>query len=192
MEDKEEIFKDIEGYEGLYQISNYGRVKSLERLVYNNGVTQRVLKEKILINSKTNSKVNIRNYYYKVTLTKNCKSKTFLLHRLIAHHFIQPIFNTNLVVNHIDSNGLNNDLSNIEVTTYKLNTLHYQNSENRKIDVKKRYKKIYQYDLNGNFIKEWENSNIAIKSGYSRHICSVLLGKRNKSGNSFWSYTKLQ
>jgi hypothetical protein len=196
MENEIEIWKDIEGYEGLYQISNYGRVKSLERIekkTLNQGEIYCVFKEKILKSRKSYQKR--RSIYYYVILYKNKKANTLAIHRLIAHHFIQPIFNTDLVVNHKDLNGLNNDISNLEVITQNENITHYHNSIEKVNDVNKRinnyYNPIYQYDLNGNFICEWKSQNEAIRNGYNKHINDVLIGKRKTSGNSFWSYTKL-
>ena len=97
----EEIWKDIKGYEGRYQISNFGRVKSL---IYP--------KEKIM---------NIYNFrrdgekgkgYWRVRLIKNSSYKYFFVHRLLAEAFI-PNIDNKPTVDHIDRNRLNNDLSNL-------------------------------------------------------------------------------
>lgn len=93
----EEIWKDIAGYEGLYQISTLGRVKSLERNVYipAYGGQNRYLKETFL--AILNSSVG----YYKITLSKHSKQKQFWIHRLVAIAFI-PNPNNYPVINHID------------------------------------------------------------------------------------------
>ena len=88
-----EIWKDIEGYEGYYQISNLGRVKSCGRVLKwkNGGI--RVIKEKLLF-------VNIRpNKYPLVTLCKNCIEVSYNIHRLIGEHFI-PNPNTHVTFSH--------------------------------------------------------------------------------------------
>lgn len=97
-----EIWKDIEGYEGIYQISNYGRIKSFYK---NEG--------KILKNE-------IRNTYKIIQLTKDKKRKSFQIHRLVAKAFI-PNSNNYKIVNHKDFNRENNDVDNLEWCTQKYN-----------------------------------------------------------------------
>lgn len=100
----EEIWKDIEGYEGLYQVSNLGNVKSLGN--------DRTRKDKIL---KPGGKK-----YLQVVLTKNKETRMFLVHRLVANAFIQ---NPNNLpdVNHIDENPKNNTFENLEFCDRKYN-----------------------------------------------------------------------
>ena len=117
-----EIFKDIKDYEGLYQISNYGTVKSLYREITNkNGKIQsypsKVLKPEIF--DMESSK------YARVTLSKNHKTSRFLVHRLVAQHFIPNTFDKQFV-NHVDNNGLNNHYLNLEWCTHSENMLHAQ------------------------------------------------------------------
>ena len=104
-----EEFKDINTYEGKYQISNLGRVKSLIR----KGVT----KEIILIPSIST------HGYYQITLFLKTKGKTFRIHRLVAESFIPNIMNKK-EVNHIDGNKLNNHISNLEWCTRSENVSH--------------------------------------------------------------------
>lgn len=111
-----EIWKDIKGHEGIYQISNLGNVKSLERLLWN-GHTYYTYKERLLKKS-----IN-HNGYYTVRLSKNGKGKNYLLHRLLAMHFI-PNPNNYPIINHKDGNKLNNNLDNLEWCTYKYNNHH--------------------------------------------------------------------
>ena len=108
------IWKDIKGYEGLYQISNSGEVKSLSRAVKNRYST-RTVKEKILV--KCIDKMG----YYKVNLSKNDKKKTYKIHKLVADHFLNE---KNECVNHKDGNKLNNSVDNLEYTTYSYNNIH--------------------------------------------------------------------
>ena len=119
MQKEIEIWKDIKGYEGYYQVSNLGRVKSLSRKVWiekNNSFGIR--KEKIL---KYNKKY--RNYA-KVTLTKNKIVKYFNIHQLIAIVFLNhtPDKFNELVVDHIDFDRQNNKLSNLRLITQRKNT----------------------------------------------------------------------
>jgi len=117
-----ETFKDIKGYEGIYQISNYGTVKALARTVTNKhgkpqNYPERVLKPEQYEMSNTK--------YCRVSLSKNHKVTRFLVHRLVAIHFIPNTLNKEHV-NHIDNNGLNNHVSNLEWCTHSENMLHAQ------------------------------------------------------------------
>lgn len=106
----QEIFKDIKGYEGFYQISNKGRVRSLNRYKYNHQGQQEV-KEKIL-------KPFICNGYYKVRLQKDGHAKKFYIHRLVASEFLDLRgYSTKYQVDHIDNNRLNNDVDNLQIIT---------------------------------------------------------------------------
>lgn len=102
-----EIWKDIKGYEGLYQISNFGRVKSLKRMMKNRKCEEIIKKPSI-----TNKR------YYKLPLCKYGKNKYFFIHRLVAQAFI-PNFENKPTVDHIDRNKLNNNVSNLRWATYK-------------------------------------------------------------------------
>ena len=101
-----EIWKDIQGYEGRYQISNYGRVKCFYR--NKNGDELKV---------KTS-----RTGYKVAKLTKNGKRKWMSVHRLVAMAFIPPYSGEQ--VNHIDADKTNNHVENLEWCTAKENTLH--------------------------------------------------------------------
>lgn len=103
-----EEWKDIKGYEGRYQISSLGRVKSLPKDIKNpNGIFKS--KEKIL-------KPNNVNGYYKVQLYENNIRKSFFIHRLVAEAFIKNINNYS-EVNHKDENKQNNKVENLEWCT---------------------------------------------------------------------------
>jgi len=111
-----EIWKDIEGFEGYYQISSLGRVKSLSRLVCR-GYVYYMCKDKI-----RKIKVN-RIGYIRVTLWLENKSKSFLIHRLVALNFIDNP-NKKSEVNHIDSIKFNNNLKNLEWVSSLENKSH--------------------------------------------------------------------
>lgn len=112
MEEKE-IWKDIKGYEVLYQISNLGRVKSLQRLVWN-GVKMFMLKERI------KKDVINKSGYHQIHLYKNGKRNIFLVHRLVYENFVGEIPDGK-DVNHIDECKDNNSLSNLNLMTHKEN-----------------------------------------------------------------------
>ena len=111
-----EVWKDIPGYEGLYQINNYGIVKSLDRYVKHSKGGPRLIKGKI-ISSK------IDNGYSRVKLCKDDSKKYYTVHRLVALTFINNPHGLP-VVNHIDGNKLNNHVSNLEWCTVSKNTQH--------------------------------------------------------------------
>lgn len=109
-----EIWKPVNGYEGLYLISNKGQVKSIERtVVYSNGQINRH-KSVLLKPEKT------KRGYLRVTLSKNGKATRHLLHRLVAFHFVDNPLNKP-EVNHKDHNKDNNDASNLEWMTHAEN-----------------------------------------------------------------------
>ena len=105
-----EIWKDILNYEGLYQVSNYGNVKSLNR-INRNGKT---VHEKILSQAKSTSG------YLQVNLSKDNKVKIFQVHRLVAVAFIDNPDNKPQV-DHIDNNKHNNHVENLRWVTGKEN-----------------------------------------------------------------------
>jgi len=108
-----EEFRKIKGYEGLYQISNMGRVKSLKRKRSNGSE----YKEKIL-----KAGVNARGYFY-VILYKDGKMKNFMIHQLVAMAFLNHIpSGYKRVVDHIDNDKNNNRLENLQITTARHNT----------------------------------------------------------------------
>ena len=103
----EEIWKDIKGYEGLYQVSNLGRVKSLERMMKN-----RKCEEIIKVPSLGGKG------YYRLPLCNNGINKYYFVHRLVAEAF-KPNKENKPTVDHIDRNKTNNCVSNLRWATYK-------------------------------------------------------------------------
>lgn len=104
-----EIWKDIEGYVGLYQVSNLGRIKSLANRSNH--------KDEVILKPAT------VQGYKKVNLYKNSNGKIYPVHRLVATAFISNEFNKE-EVNHIDGNKNNNCVENLEWNTKKENQIH--------------------------------------------------------------------
>lgn len=123
-----EVWKDIQGYEGLYQVSNLGRVRHLPYTIKWGGkLEHRPLKE---MNQHKNS-----NGYCIVILSKNSKSKKFLVHRLIAQAFI-PNPDNLPEVNHIDEDKSNNKVNNLEWCDRKYN-VNYGTRTERAVKTRK-------------------------------------------------------
>ena len=101
-----EIWKDVPNYEGIYQVSNLGRIKSL--YFTSNIYKKKFYKEKIL-KPKKGKDNNLR-----IELWKDKKHKTVLLHRLIATTFLENLIDTNMTVNHKNGNKLDNRVENLE------------------------------------------------------------------------------
>ncbi len=113
----EEIWKDIEGYKGLYQVSNLGRVKSIARLEYNKNGRPLPIKERFL-RPRSNGVG-----YVMVTLCKNKVQERRLIHRLVAFAFLDNP-NGKKMVNHINGMPLDNTLTNLEWVTMRENVSH--------------------------------------------------------------------
>lgn len=170
-----EIWKDIEGFEGLYQVSNLGRVKSLER-VLNHGHSW---KEKILKPQK-----HTGGYLF-VNLCKDGEIKRGLIHRLVASAFI-PNPDKLTEVNHIDENKCNNNIQNLEWCTASQNINH---GTRNKRHAEKMSKAVCQYSLNGELIKVWQSTReIERQLGYS-HGNIGMCCRRNKHYYGYrWEY----
>ena len=111
---EQEVWRDIDNYAGMYQVSNLGNVKSLERKVFNPGLGKfQHLKGRLL-------KLTGGGTYVQVILCKNGNIKAHLVHRLVAEAFI-PNPNNYPIINHKDENPKNNCVENLEWCTYKYN-----------------------------------------------------------------------
>lgn len=182
----EEIWKDIVGYEGLYQISNFGRVKSLERWVTAKfGRTKEYSKQ--LIKEKIRKISYNQNGYALVVLAKQGHNKTYLLHRLVAAAFVENPNNLT-IVNHKDENPHNNRWDNLEWCDYTYNNTYRDIHLRRNQDNVAR--KIIQYDLDMHEIKRWDIASDAAKF-YNialPNIFKCCKGERTHCAGFKWRY----
>ena len=196
-----EKWKDIKDYEGLYQISNYGRLKSFRQWVGN----RYFKREKILF-------YDIQNGYYCIKLSNNKKTKYKYIHRLVAEAFVPKICEEKNIVDHLDANKLNNYYKNLDwvttaennrrarimgLTTFsketiekiRQNSIKNNNAQYLLPFAELRKRKIYQYDLSGNFLVFYDSIKDAKKIyGNNIHITDCCQGKRNQAGGYIWRY----
>lgn len=176
-----ENWKDILGYEGVYQVSDCGRVKRIGE--YSNQVT-RWKSDKILKPCKKD------NGYLVVTLSLSNKLKRKYIHRLVAEAFIPNVENKD-TVNHIDLDRTNNNVNNLEWATYKENNVHAIKKMHERGDNKRNQrdsKAVLQYDLKGNFIKEYPSIREVYRQTGIYSIEKVCKGQRRTAGGFIWKY----
>ena len=186
---KEEIWKDIVGYENLYQVSNLGRIKSLPKF-HKTNTTGYMQEEKIL-----KQVVGIKTYMY-VALYKNKIQKLKRVHCLVAEAFLNKndfkympyedknkVDLTKLQVNHKDENKQNNCADNLEFCTHAYNQ-NYGTIQKNKI------RPVLQYDLQNNFIREWKSMAEASRSLNIRtdYIFTCCIGKRKTYKDYIFKY----
>lgn len=191
----QEIWKDIDGYEGYYQISNLGRVKSLSRKIYkSNGEFYRTKTEKIKVPKTT------KDGYNAITLSVNCKNKTFSIHSLVANAFIvKPNSKDFLEINHIDANRKNNNVDNLEWVTHKENVAHsvaLGNYNGHNGEKNGRCVPVTVYTIDGKKVKSfkylnqcanWLKKNVIIRSNNIQQIASHIK-QRGKHGLPCYGY----
>ena len=173
-----EIWKPILGYEGYYEISNFGRVKSLERTIKCQNRSNFKQKEKILVTRPNN------RGYIMVGLHKEKNYKLVLVHRLVAETYI-PNPENMPQVNHKDENKANNCVDNLEWCDNWYNA-HYGTRIKRSSS--KQMKKVNQYDLNGNFIKCWNSITEAQTQLKVHNIYKCCIGDFKQAGGYIWRY----
>lgn len=162
-----EKWKEIKGYDGLYQVSNLGKVKSIKRQV-------KILKPRIT-----------KRKYLSVALRKDGTTKQYYIHRLVAEAFIS---NNNKLpqVNHINGLKYDNNVQNLEWVSCSDNIKHAY-KKNLTNGVRK---KIVQCDLNGQIIKIWNSQTEAHKkTGIAQSHINRCCQKKEKSASGFiWKY----
>ena len=118
-----EEWKDIKGYEGVYQVSNFGRVRSLDRYCISNTNNQfATYTSKRLLKGKILKAYDNGNGYLMISLLKNMKRKVYYVHRLVGEYFLSQ--KEEEEINHIDGNKYNNDVRNLEWCSRSENLLH--------------------------------------------------------------------
>ena len=170
-----EEWKDIKGYEGLYQVSNLGNIKRLESIVETGNIKySRKTKYYEHLLKPSNHSAG----YKVVKLHKRDK----YVHRLVAEAFIENPKNKPFV-NHIDGNKTNNNVNNLEWCTQKQNVIHAFNN-----DLIKTRKMVYQLDKKNNLIRTWNSVSEAINATKIKHISSACTGRRKTAGGYIWRY----
>lgn len=183
---KNEVWKDIPGYEGYYQISNFGGVKSLERVVISKKGQRFEITGKILrqIGRSRGRK------YMAVHLLSNGKALTASVHRLVAEAFI-PNPNRLPFINHKDENPGNNTVENLEWCDHAYNMNYGTANEKRSkalLNNTTNSKVVKQYDLYGNHIATYPSTMEARRQTGVYHIPEVCNGRRERAGGYVWKY----
>ena len=154
----EEIWKPVVGYEGLYEVSNQGRVRSLDRSVHNSGIyseKKEFIKKGRILKLRTSKSKGLKTGYFRVCLTKNNEYKNLCVHKLVAKAFISNPENKPCV-DHIDTNIENNNVDNLRWVTHKENN-------NNVNTLKKKKRKVLCVDLN----IEYDSISEAMKKSHT-------------------------
>jgi len=169
-----EIWKDIAGYEDLYEVSNMGRVRSL-----------RFGKTRLLKPGKNTCG------YLQVNFYKDGKKKMFLVHRLVADAFI-PNPQGYPVINHRDENPANNHVDNLEWCSQAYNVRYGTGLKRMAMKLKNGplAKQVLQYDRDSNLVRIWPSAQEAKRQlGFNRgHICQCCNGERKSAYGYIWKY----
>ena len=183
----QEIWLPIPSWEGFYEASTLGRIRSVERTVWRGGGSKGIprLKSRILSTSKG------EKGYLQVKLSKDGKSWTRRVNRLVAFAFIPNPFNLP-EVNHLDGDKLNNRPPNLEWSTHRNNILHaeklglirHPNNENHQLS-----KIVYQYTLSMDLVKIWPSVNQTRREGWNfSKIAACCRGERPQHKGFIWKY----
>ncbi len=176
-----EQWKDIEGYKGIYQVSNLGRVRSLDHYVKTGHNGERLVKGRILKQNKT------CNGYLFIKTSKKYGSKHLAVHRLVAKAFIE---NSNKFpnVNHKDEIKHNNIVTNLEWCNHSYNAL-YGTCQERLNQYKQ--KSVEALDKNTKeVVYVFKSMKYAAETLgiYKEQISSVCRGERKTAGGYIWRY----
>ena len=181
-----EEWRDIAGYEGKYQISSFGRVKSLPRFIKSgksrNRKGYRLKKESILQPNVSH------NGYLCVCLSNNNKVSCFRINRLVAQEFM-PNPDNLPTVDHINRNKIDNRVENLRWADMKLQI----NNSDIKSRIKAISKAVKQYTKDGIFIAEYKSVSEAERQTgiYHSSISEYCNGKRKSAGGYIWQYANL-
>lgn len=168
-----EFWKPIKDYEDLYEVSNLGNIRSIDRVILDKNGLKKIIK------GKPHKLTITQSGYISVGLYKNSKSKTYRVHRLVAEAFISNPMNLPQV-NHIDEDKKNNCVDNLEWCDASYNV--YTRSS-------KRVKKVIQYDKEGNFIRIWNSiKDISEKLNIKYSTIQEAVSGKHFSSNCFWRY----
>ena len=168
-----EVWKDIAGFEGLYEVSNHGNVRRKD--------------------TKVQKKTPLNSYGYpQVNLYKNNKSHLKRVHRLVAIAFVDnPNPNKYDCVNHKDENPRNNYFENLEWCDRRYNNNYGNHNAN---NAKSHSIPIEQYTLDGQFVKDWDSATAASRElGISQmaiNSCCLRKPKYNQAGGFLWKYKR--
>lgn len=181
LNDLQEIWKNIEGYEGQYQISNLGRVKSLARINYANHFQD----ERIL------TPVDHGKGYLLVHLSRGTKVKQIAVHRLVAETFI-PNPNNKPQVNHLDEDVTNNRLDNLEWCSSQENLTYGHRIENAwktRTANKTRGRRIKKFTISGDLVEIYPTIIVASReNGVSGPALSAAERHNYTSAGHKWRY----
>lgn len=189
MQENIEIWKDVVGYEGIYQVSNFGNVKSLDKIVFNNGSRRyNNIKGRVLSQNKTNG-----NGYRIVSLNNNGCSKNYYIHRLVASSFLENKNNFKYI-NHKDENKLNNNIDNLEWCDAKYNANYGTSRERARqklLNNKSTSKQVSSHDRNTmELIKTFPSISEASRqlNCAVQNISDALHGKQPTARGYIWKY----
>jgi hypothetical protein len=175
---------EIKGYEGLYQVSSFGIVRSLPRIIKQGSRVVRV-------NGKTLTQCNDGRGYRIVVLSKNGVHKSIRVHRLVADAFLSNPENKS-EVNHIDGNKENNKVSNLEWATRSENMAHAFMTGLAKLPPAQEFKKVAQYTRSGMLLNIFDSIKGAGKHTGTdmSDICNCCRGNRKTAGGFIWQYAE--
>ena len=180
-----EIWKDIAGYEGLYEVSNFGSVRSIDRYVPHKTFGKKFCKGHMMATHINNAG------YVTVNLCKCNMYRSFDIHRLVAIAFLDNPYGLP-EVNHIDENKKNNHVENLEWVTKSENNLYGTKRERHAAQIKRA---VLQYSTDGQLINEWESptdAEISISGKATGAISHCAKGKTKTAYGYVWRYKEAE